>query len=218
MKVVSVILARGGSKEIPGKNIIKLCDRSLISYAIQASLDSASEETWVSTDCPRIKSEAISCGANVLDRPSNISGDNSKSESALLHFVQNVDCDVVVFIQPTSPMINSDHINSGISLIGKYDSVISVYKEHWVPSWRYIGVVPHPIGWDPASRPMRQDMDPIYIENGAFYITTSHLVTRNELRASGSIGFLEMSRADSIQIDSYSDLALAEKILSTKYE
>ena len=55
MKIVSVILARGGSKGIPSKNIIDLNGQSLISYTIQASQKSNVHTTWVSTDCPKIK-------------------------------------------------------------------------------------------------------------------------------------------------------------------
>jgi CMP-N-acetylneuraminic acid synthetase len=50
MKIVSVILARGGSKEIPSKNIINVKGKPLIYYAIKASQESNVQETWVSTD------------------------------------------------------------------------------------------------------------------------------------------------------------------------
>ena len=55
MKIVSIILARGGSKGIPGKNITKLKGLPLLSYTIRASQKSRAEETWVSTDCQKIK-------------------------------------------------------------------------------------------------------------------------------------------------------------------
>ena len=75
-----------------------------------------------------------------------------------------------------------------------------------------------PINWNIDNRPMRQEKEDKYIENGAFYISTSHLVMKNKLRASGSIGIVEMNKADSIQIDSYDDLKLAEKIINTRYK
>ena len=54
MKIVSLILARGGSKGIPRKNIIDIHGKPLLAYTIQASLDSLVNETWVSTDCTEI--------------------------------------------------------------------------------------------------------------------------------------------------------------------
>ena len=59
MKTIALILARGGSKGIPKKNIIKIKDKPLIEYAIDASLSSEVSETWVSTDCEEIKKVAI---------------------------------------------------------------------------------------------------------------------------------------------------------------
>ena len=67
MKIVSVILARGGSKGIPQKNIVNLNGKPLIQYSIDASNNSNVEETWVSTDCSKIKKISLSLGANVLD-------------------------------------------------------------------------------------------------------------------------------------------------------
>ena len=64
MNIVSVILARGGSKEIPNKNIIDLNGHPLIYYTINASQKSRIQDTWVSTDSPKIKkiAEKILCG------------------------------------------------------------------------------------------------------------------------------------------------------------
>jgi len=211
MKVVSVILARGGSKEVPNKNIINLCGKPLISYAISASLGSVSSETWVSTDCNDIKNVSESCGARVIMRPPELATDFSKSEDSLIHFIENISCDIVVFIQPTSPFIKSEYIDRGIGMIGPRNSVFSAYKEHWFPRWSK-DVVPD--GWDVDSRPMRQDVDYKYVENGAFYITTSHLLSRNRVRYSGAIGIVEMPFYESIQIDSYDDLLMAEALMS----
>ena len=108
MKIVSVILARGGSKGIPQKNIVNLNGKPLIQYSIDASNNSNVEETWVSTDCSKIKKISLTLGANVLDRPTHLATDISSSDSALLHFAENVDFEILVFIQPTSPLIKAN--------------------------------------------------------------------------------------------------------------
>ena len=86
MKTVAVILARGGSKGVPNKNIKMLGGEPLIYYTINAAKWSDVDEVWVSTDSSVIKSLSKKFGARVLDRPVNISGDKSSSEEALLHF------------------------------------------------------------------------------------------------------------------------------------
>ena len=91
MKVVSIVLARGGSVGVPRKNIKELAGRPLIDYAIQASRASDVHETWVSTEDAEIKSVADSCGALVIDRPAELAQDHSQSEEAILHFCEHVD-------------------------------------------------------------------------------------------------------------------------------
>ena len=133
MKIVSLITARGGSKEIPKKNIVNINSKPLIWYSINASLNSNVNETWLSTDSKEIKNIAVECGAKVIMRPDEISTGKSQSEEALLHFADNVDFDILVFIQPTSPFISRKYINDGLEKMARYDSVFTVTKEHWLP-------------------------------------------------------------------------------------
>ena len=210
MRTVSLLPARGGSKGIPNKNIAPLNGKPLIYYAIRASLNSESQETWVSTDNDEIKRVSIECGARVIDRPAEISKDYSQSEEALLHFCSEVDFDTLVFIQPTSPLVESTHIDTGIQMMNEHDSVFSVYKEHWVPRWTK---EVNPDGWDVNNRPMRQQMDEKYVENGAFYITKKENLLQSKLRYSGKIGVVEMPLHKSFQIDTEEDLALIGNML-----
>tara|TARA_B100000085_G_C18536033_1_gene510047 strand:- start:781 stop:1425 length:645 start_codon:yes stop_codon:yes gene_type:complete len=208
--IKSVILARGGSKGIPNKNIIKLNGKPLLQYAIDASKESKANETWVSTNCPLIKNVANGLGAYTIQRPSEISQDHSKSDEALIHFAENIDFDVLVFIQPTSPLLKSEDINRGLEMIKDYDSVFSVYREHWIPEWNLDGT-PH--NWDLNNRPMRQDVPETYVENGAFYITTHEALLNSKLRYSGKVGMVEMPKHRSFQIDTIDDLELIKKLL-----
>lgn len=210
MKFISLILARGGSKGIPNKNIIEINGNPLLYYTANASLNSNVNETWVSTDCDKIKNVAQNIGCKVIDRPKEISGDNSKSDEALVHFAENIDFDILVFIQPTSPLLKSSDINKGLKKMKNYDSVFSVTKEHWIPRWSETG---EPIDWEINDRPMRQDVKETFIENGAFYITTKKQLMNSKLRYGGNIGMIEMPLHRSFQIDTHDDLLLMKKIL-----
>jgi N-acylneuraminate cytidylyltransferase len=217
MKIVSVILARGGSKGIPKKNITELQGFPLIWYTINASQKSKVHETWVSTDDDEIAKIAIEAGALVLKRPPNLATDTSQSEESLLHFADNVDFDILVFIQPTSPLLCHYHINQGLDMMDNHSSVFSAYKEHWQPRWtkeNILGIeVSHPMEWNPNQRPRRQDAEETYVENGAFYITTRESLLKSKLRYSGKMGILEMTQQESFQIDTYNDLELIKKLL-----
>jgi len=206
----TLIPARGGSKTIPRKNITEINGKPLIYYAIKASLDSDVDETWVSTDDDEIAEVSEKFGASVIKRPKEICDDIIMPDSALIHFSETHDFDNLVFIQPTSPLLDCKYINAGIEMIGEYDSVFSAYKEHWIPRWT---LDREPDDWNIKSRPMRQEKEEKWVENGAVYITKRQDLLKTGLRYSGNIGILEMPIGRSFQIDTYEDLELIEKLV-----
>jgi N-acylneuraminate cytidylyltransferase len=210
--VVSVILARGGSKGIPRKNIVDINGKPLLYYTIEASLKSGVDATWVSTDDEEIATIAYECGARVLKRPAKMSTDKSTSESALIHFAEQVEFDHAVFIQPTSPLLKAKYIDEGLSMTSDYDSIFSAYIQHWTPRWTK-ELPSKPIGWDPNNRPRRQDADEVYIENGSFYITSKEALLKSGVRFSGRIGVVEMPLGESYQIDTYEDLEFIKRVI-----
>ena len=220
MKIASVILARGGSKGIPRKNLIDLNGYPLIYYSLKASLDSIVDETWVSSDSDEILEVSKNYGARTLKRPLELAEDLSTSESALSHFAENVESDYIVFIQPTSPLLIAEDINRGIDRLHKYkfDSVFSAYEEHWTGRWKYNPYDEYPGILSPDNyllhkRPRRQDLlYKTYIENGAFYINSRSMVQFGS-RLSGHIGISEMPQYRSFQVDTLEDLELIKKIL-----
>lgn len=208
-KVVSVIPARGGSKSIPRKNLIDLCGKPLIQYSIDASLCSDVDQTWVSSDDAEILSVAKRLGARTIKRPDEFATDEASSESALLHFAQNVDFDYLVFIQATSPLINYKDINKGLELLQTYDSIVSVIENNHF-SWT--NGMPD---YDLRNRPRRQDRGTQYLETGAFYITSRASLLTSRVRASGEIGFVKTSRLSSLEIDEKQDLDEVRLLVSS---
>lgn len=210
MQSVAVILARGGSKGIPRKNLIEIKGKPLIYYSILAAKN-AGLDVYVSSECNEILDIALKYTAIPFHRDPKFATDVSKSEDALIEFSKSLEnnCNVV-FIQPTSPFINSSYIRKGLDMMNKYDSVLSAYKEHWFPRWTLDAV---PIGWDINNRPRRQDKKEVYVENGAFYISTRDNILDSKLRYSGNIGILEMLQEHSFQIDTPDDINLVSKLL-----
>ena len=182
---------------------------------INASQNSSVNETWVSTEDKKIKQLSKGFDCNVIDRPSKMATDNSKSEEALIHFAENYIFDIIVFIQPTSPLLTSDDIDGGLNLISKNDSVFSGYKEHWLPRWRKKENL-KPLRWNVNKRPFRQEKDYKFVENGAFYITTRDRLLSSQLRYSGQIGIYEMPFSRSIQLDNKDDLKVIKAMLKNR--
>lgn len=211
MNIVSVILARGGSKGIPRKNIIDINGKPLLWYSITSSQKSDVNKTFVSTDDEEIAKLSLELGTGIVMRPPEISDDTSSSEEALIHFAKTISFDFLVFIQPTSPLLHYSDINKGIKMMSEYDSVFSGYKEEWTSRW---SSDMKPINWNGIDRPRRQDADDVFIENGAFYITSREKLLKSKNRYSGKIGCVEMPVYRSFQLDTYDDLNFLRGIMN----
>lgn len=133
-------------------------------------------------------------------------------DPALLHAAENIDFDILVFIQPCAALIKPKFINKGIKAITEkgYDSSFAVVKESWMPIW---DLNVNPIGWEINNRPRRQDMPVWYKEAGMFYITTRTALIKSGLRYSGKIATIEIPLQDSFQVDNQQDLDLIRKML-----
>ena len=215
MKIVSITLARGGSKGISRKNMVLIDEKPLVFYAVNNSLMSSVDETWVSTDDEEIAKVCRGFGANVIMRPEEISKDTSKCEAALLHFAEHVEFDVLAFIQATSPLLEVGYLERGLQMMRekRYDSVFSVQKEHWIPRWSLELV---PLAWNPSQRPRRQMRPETYLENGAFYLTTREQLLSSGVRYGGNRGVVEMPLSQSFQVDTEEDLDLIRYLARRK--
>src|SRR5215210_7498265 len=166
-RVVAVIPARGGSKGVPGKNLRRVAGRSLVQRAVDACVAARSiDATYVSTDDAHIALAAAQAGAEVIERPPDLSGDTASSESALLHALERLAADgtepeILVFVQCTSPFIAPGDLDRAVDLVagGQADSVFAA-----VPTYEFLwqsgsdGLATG-INHDAAYRPRRQERE-----------------------------------------------------------
>ena len=152
-------------------------------------------------------------GCEVLDRPKKYATDHSKSEESLIHFSKNVDFDILVFIQPTSPLILYSDINEGLEMMNNYDSIFSAYAEHWLPRWTKSN---NALNWEINKRPMRQDINEIYSENGSFYIFKRKGFIKSKNRLFGKIGTYVVDKKYSYDIDEEIDFKINEIVNKNK--
>ena len=134
--VLGVIPARGGSKGIKNKNIKELNGRPLINYTIEAAKNSANLDDFiVTTDSEKIATICRNAGANVpFKRPDDLATDTALAMDTIKHAVlkyeelKSINVDIVVMLQPTSPLRKSEHIDDAISKFKEsgFDSSISV--------------------------------------------------------------------------------------------
>ena len=194
MKTLAVILARGGSKGIPKKNIIDLDGEPLIYYTIKAALESnVFSEVVVSTDCPQIASVSLDCGAQVpFMRPDELSQDHVWSRDALKHAVLACEriyekkYDYVIELPCVAPLRNERHIREAFEKLvtTKADSVISVCQMQDKHPVRMKRIVNDTIRdfcneFPEGEGSRRQDLEPCFIRNGAIYAMTRYTIVEH---------------------------------------
>ncbi len=204
---VAFIPARGGSKGIPKKNLKLIKNKPMIEYNIEAALKSNVDEVWVSSDNKEILDVSKKAGAKVFKRPKNISTDISTSEQALVHFAKKIKFNKLIFLQATCPLTIPEDINQCLEKLDHHDSVITV-SETTQNIW--FGKKPQ---YDIKNRKRRQEKNKVYIETGAIFATYRKFLLKYNNRISGNVGFVEVPKKRSIDIDDYEDLYIVEKLI-----
>jgi len=227
--MIAIIPARGGSKGLPGKNILPLLGKPLIGYSVEAALDSKYvDEVIVSTDSEKIAETAKNFGASVpFMRPAELAGDTSRAIDVYIHtidrlsseFGKNVDNFIV--LQPTSPLRTTQDIDEAIRIfrIKEADSVISVTEAVHPPVWsKKISQTGTLIEYFPkhATNKNRQEIEKAYMPNGAIFIF-NYLKLKEEYKYYFERTYpYVMPAKRSVDIDTQLDFDFAEFLMSKK--
>ncbi len=220
MQILAVIPARGGSKGIPKKNIRLMYGKPLISYSINNAKNSHYiTDVFVTTDSDEIAEVAEEYGAEVIKRDESLSSDLVTLDPVIYHAkncaekIKNKKYDVVVTLQPTSPLLKVATLDNGIEYFikGNFDTVISVINKPHL-SW---GKKENKIVPLYKERKNRQELPPQYFETGAFLIAKSDAV-KNNTRIGENVSVFEVPEEESIDIDDKNDWLLTENIMKRK--
>jgi N-acylneuraminate cytidylyltransferase len=217
---VAIIPARGGSKQVPRKNLQRVGGVPLVVRAVQAAAAASGIDlVVVSTDDDEIAAVATAAGARVVRRPAELSGDTATSESAVLHALDELEesglrVEVVAFVQATSPFIPSDALATAVEDVraDRADSVFSACETYGF-LWRKGedgGAVA--INHEAAHRPRRQDREPHHLETGAFYVVRAAGFRASRHRFFGRIRIAAVPEWTAIEIDDADQLQVARAL------
>ena len=222
-KILCIIPARCGSKGVKKKNIIDVCGTPLISHSIKDACEIKRQglisRVIVSTDCDEISDVAKKHGAEVpFLRPKKLSGDSAKSIDFILHALdyfenKDEDYDSVLLLQPTSPVRGFDLLKASIDVFNESekDSLISCYKEEYVNElvmYHKDGVLLKPLSKLHNKGVRRQEHGLSYVRNGSIYLTKSNYLIKTKQIISDTPLLIEMSKLDSINIDTLEDVEM----------
>lgn len=227
LRVVAIIPARGGSKEIPNKNIIDLVGKPLIAYTIEVAKKAKYvDRVIVSTDSYKIAEIAKKYGAEVpFMRPVELASDDAPSLFVLQHCVkyleENEDYhpDIIVELLPTAPLRTVEDIDEAIKkfIDTKADTVVGLVEVKQHPYWMMkVNVngkaIPYYKNYEKYTR--RQDLPKLYMIAGTICVLNRNtLMKREGLIFGGKIVAYIMPEEKCINIDTIADLKLAELLI-----
>jgi CMP-N-acetylneuraminic acid synthetase/spore coat polysaccharide biosynthesis predicted glycosyltransferase SpsG len=220
MKALVIIPARGGSKGIPRKNVRLMAGQPLISYSIKNAINSLHKlDVVISTDDNEIARISSSYSAKVIMRPENLATDSVTLDPVIYHAMTIIEkekyikYDVVITMQPTSPLLKTETLDSAIDYFIKnnFDTVLSgINKPHLSWTEKDGMIVPAY-----EKRLNRQYLPKNLLETGAFFISKREFVKEHS-RFGLNVSVYEIPENEAIDIDTPQDWWIAEKELSKK--
>jgi len=224
MNTLFLIPARGGSKGLPGKNIMPLQGKPLILYSIELARQFSSDDMiCVSTDEQEIIEVVNSVDLPVpFIRPPDLATDEANSYDVMCHAINEYalkgkQIDNLVLLQPTSPLRKSIHLEEAMALYHKdIDAVVSVKQSHSNPYFSLFEEGDN--GYLEKSKELhitrRQDAPPVYEFNGAIYIVNTMSIKRyKSISELPKIVKYIMPKENSVDIDDLTDFKYCEFLM-----
>jgi CMP-N,N'-diacetyllegionaminic acid synthase len=213
--VLGLIPARGGSKGIPRKNLAPVGGRPLLAWTVEAARN-AHELTRVvvSTEDDEI---AAAAGVEVLRRPADLAADDTPMLAVVRHAVEELAPEVVVLLQPTSPLRRGEHIDAAVRLLldSSADSIVSVVEvPHAFRPESLMDVVDGRVVPRSASA-SRQEKALVYARNGPAVLALRAERLGEHLYAGDCRAYV-MDERDSLDVDGPFDLELADLLLRSR--
>ena len=230
MNVLGIILARAGSKGLPGKCTRDLLGKPLIQYTLDHAAASRRLTAIVlTTDAATAKEIARRGGVEVVDRPAELATDTATVDAAARHAVETWErrhraaVDVVVLLYGNIPVRRGDLIDRAIDQLmetgaDSVRSVAPVGKHH--PDWLHRLDGDRMVQFRPNSIYRRQDLEPLYYHDGAVAAVTRRALFDALNTPEDHQAFLGRDRRaliqrvdEAVDIDEPFDLYVAEAIL-----
>lgn len=220
MNTLALIPARGGSKGVVRKNIRLLDGRPLIGWTFE-SVKNLGDDVFVavSTDDQEIANYSRLNNIEVIKRPFALASDFAPMVDVVRHAMKELEASQqlkfarVLLLQPTSPFRNRSDVVEAISQFerDKSDSLITVHQlESIHPSKMYrlnggMAISIAPGMWKPS----RQLLEPVYVRNGAIFISRAGIVSHSDRMWGGKVSGFVMESRFSIDIDTEDDFQRA---------
>lgn len=204
VKILGITPARGGSREVPRKNIRMVGGKPLLAWTIEAAKASHRLDRFVvSTEDAEVAVIARRYGAEVLDRPEELATDETTTVSVLQHALACLGGEVLVLLQATSPVRDAGLVDRCIDrfFATGADSLATGFMCKYVEYGK--------------DTPRRQEIEGFFYDDGNVYVMRADLVRVGD-RYGTRIERVLLDREQNVEVDDEFDLWLAEQVLTRR--
>ncbi|MFH0869431.1 MAG: acylneuraminate cytidylyltransferase family protein [archaeon] len=226
VNILAIIPARGGSKRLPGKNIMKFCGKPMIAWTIDSAKGCRHiSRVIVSTDDKKIASIAKKHGAEVpFMRPEHLATDTATTVSVIEHALsflkekEGYSPDFICLLQPTAPLRTAKHITEAVELLlaKKADACVSVVETKLNPYLTNTidedGMFRNYIEGTGRGFVAKLKPQKTYMLNGAVYLIRPEIFLREKTFEPEKTAAYVMDEYDSVDIDTKDDFIVAKLI------
>ena len=208
--VVAFVPLKINSQRVPRKIFQKIGGKTLLQRVMELLMEVPQFDRVVAyCSSPEIAS-FLPAGVDLVLRDTRLDGDEVKGEEIYDAFIKDVYADVYALVHATAPFLSSKSLESGLEavLAGDFDSSFSVERKQTF-GW-FDG---SPLNYRLADIPRTQDLDPIFLETSGFYIFERSVWVVGEKRVGENPKMIEMGWIESIDIDTWDDLEIANCII-----
>ncbi|WP_312503626.1 acylneuraminate cytidylyltransferase family protein [Lacrimispora sp.] len=209
MKVVSFIPIKLNNERLPGKNTLPLGNRVMCEYIFETvnKIESI-DEKYVYCSDESIKKYILE-GLKYLKRDTYLDGFQVKGLEIIDYFLKDVYADIYVLTHVTQPFTKSSSIAEALDRVmsGEYDSAFSakVIQDY---CW-YKG---KPFNYNMKDIVTTQNLEPIYMETGAFYIFTREVFEKYRQRIGIKPYMKVISQIEAVDVDTADDYEFAKAV------
>jgi N-acylneuraminate cytidylyltransferase len=223
MKTFAFIFARGGSKGLPGKNILDLNGKSLLGHAIDLalSIDEVSE-VYVSTDDKEIAKVAQLHDAKVIIRPDTLASDNSPELESWKHAINYLRdkkkyFDKFISLPTTSPLRSKEDVISCLEMLDdSSDLIVAVTESQRSPFFNIVKIDEKgllKVFSEDNSYARRQDVPKSYDLTTVSYVSTPDFILSATKILEGRVKAVIVPQERALDIDTEMDLMLAKLLI-----
>ncbi len=209
MKVVSFIPIKLNNQRLPGKNLLPLGNKPMCDYIFDTvSKVKSIDERYVYCSDEKIK-EYIPDSLQFLQRDPYLDGFQVKGLEIIDYFLKDVEADIYVLTHVTQPFTKPETMEEALQKVisGEYDSAFSARQIQ-----DYCWYQGKPFNYDMQDIVTTQNLEPIYMETGAFYIFTREVFQKYHQRIGKKPYIKVIDQIEAVDIDTAEDYEFAKAV------